>query len=64
MKQLKTILLLISLMVFGAVGAQIQNPVNVKVSFKKVSSSEAELIFDAVIDAGWHMYSTQVRKWP
>ena len=60
MKQLKTILLLISLMVFGAVGAQIQNPVNVKVSFKKVSSSEAELIFDAVIDAGWHMYSTQV----
>lgn len=59
MKQLKTLLLLISLLVFGTAAAQIQNPVNVKVSFKKVSPTEAELVFDAVIDAGWHMYSTQ-----
>ena len=34
--------------------------VKVTQQLKQVSDTQAELVFDAVIDAGWHMYSTQV----
>lgn len=41
-----------------AVAAQMQDPVHFKVSQKKVSPTELEVIFTGRIDKGWHVYST------
>lgn len=41
------------------VGAQMQQPVKVQAQLKEVSPSEAEIIFNATIADGWHMYSTK-----
>lgn len=41
-----------------AAAAQIQDPVHFKVSQKKVSPTELEVIFTGRIDNGWHVYST------
>ena len=38
--------------------AQMQDPVHVRSELKKISDTEAELLFSATIDAGWHIYST------
>jgi len=38
--------------------AQMQDPVHVRSELKKISDTEAELLFSATIDAGWHVYST------
>ena len=56
MKRLTAISFL--LMVFFAVQAQMQDPVHVRSELKKISDTEAELLFSATIDAGWHIYST------
>ena len=40
--------------------AQMQDPVHFRSELKKTSDSEAELIFSATIDAGWHVYSTNL----
>lgn len=40
--------------------AQFANPVKVSTSIKETSASEAIITFTASIEAGWHMYSTQV----
>ena len=40
--------------------AQMPNPVNVKAQLKEISPDEAQLVFDATIGSGWHMYSTNV----
>src|ERR1051326_7463005 len=37
--------------------AQIQNPVKWKFTVNKISETEAELIFKASIEPGWHLYS-------
>lgn len=40
--------------------AQMANPVKVQSQLKEVSATEAELVFNASIESGWHMYSTEV----
>ena len=40
--------------------AQIQEPVKFKTELKKISDVEAEIIFTASIDEGWHVYSTDL----
>jgi len=40
--------------------AQMQDPVHFSVSKKQVSPTELDVIFSARIDAGWHLYSTDL----
>lgn len=40
--------------------AQIQEPVKFKYELKTLSAGEAEAIFTAAIDKGWHVYSTDL----
>lgn len=60
MRQLRNVLAMVALLMTSMAGAQMQSPVQVKSSLKMISDTEAEIIFDAVIEAGWHMYSTNV----
>jgi thiol:disulfide interchange protein DsbD len=39
---------------------QVLTPVKWSFSFKSISKSEAELIFTATIDKGWHLYSQDI----
>ena len=52
--------LVLMLFVVLITNAQIQDPVKVKTEFNKISDTEAEIIFNATIDAGWHLYSTEL----
>ena len=58
----KTFLLSCLLMVVSltSVFAQIQDPVQFKTELKKISETEAQIIFTGTIDAGWHVYSTEL----
>ena len=58
MKKIYSFLLLSLLTI--ATFAQIQDPVVFDVSFNKISDIEAEIVFDGQIDAGWHVYSTDL----
>ena len=40
--------------------AQIQDPVQFKTEWKKISDTEAQIVFTGIIDAGWHVYSTDL----
>lgn len=40
--------------------AQIQEPVKFKTELKNVSATEAEIVFTASIEQGWHVYSTDL----
>ena len=40
--------------------AQIQDPVKFKTEFNTLSDTEAEIVFTAAIDKGWHVYSTEL----
>ena len=40
--------------------AQIQDPIKFKTEWNKISETEAEIIFNATIDKGWHVYSTEL----
>ena len=40
--------------------AQIQEPVKFNSELKRNSETEAEIVFNAVIDKGWHVYSTEL----
>lgn len=40
--------------------AQIQEPVKFNSELKRNSETEAEIVFHAVIDKGWHVYSTEL----
>ena len=56
MKKLLTIwVLLVAVM---ATKAQMMDPVHFTTQLKDLKNGEAELIFKATIDAGWHVYST------
>ncbi len=56
MKKLLTIwMLLVAVM---AANAQMMDPVHFTTQLKDLKNGEAELIFKATIDAGWHVYST------
>ena len=58
----KNILLtcLLALVCVCPVLAQMQEPVKFKTELRKISDHEAELVFNATIDAGWHLYSTDL----
>ena len=58
----KTFLLSCLLMVLGftTAFAQIQDPVQFKTEWKKISDTEAQIVFTGVIDEGWHVYSTDL----
>lgn len=49
-------LLLLSL----CVSAQVFDPVSFKTDFKKLADDEAEIVFTAVIESDWHLYSTDL----
>ena len=51
---------MIFLIASAVVFAQMTNPVKVQSQLKEVSATEAELVFNASIEPGWHMYSTEV----
>ena len=40
--------------------AQIQEPVEFKTELKTISDTEAQIVFTGNIDAGWHVYSTDL----
>ena len=56
MKKLLTILILMVAVLTAE--AQLQDPVHFRSELKRISDTEAELLFQATIDAGWHVYST------
>lgn len=55
-------LLFLLLMLIGwiPVVAQIQDPVQFKSEWQSLSETEAQIVFTADIDAGWHVYSTDL----
>lgn len=59
---LRILLTFFLLLGLTSVQAQIYTPVKWAFSSKKISDSEAELIFSATIDKGWHLYSQFVIK--
>ena len=56
MKKLLTILIGLTAVLTAA--AQMQDPIHFHSELKRISDTEAELLFQATIDAGWHVYST------
>ena len=40
--------------------AQIQEPVRFKTELKTISDTEAQIVFTGKVDAGWHVYSTDL----
>ena len=58
----KVFLLSLVLTIFSYVSAfaQIQDPVQFRSEWKTVSETEAEIVFTGTIDAGWHVYSTDL----
>lgn len=61
MKNLKSFVLILLLLVTGAgLHAQMLEPVKWKTELKSLSDSEAEIIFTAAIDKGWHVYSIDI----
>ena len=51
---------LLSLCCLLVASAQMPKPVKMTVSIKETSATEAVISFNATIDPGWHMYSTNV----
>ena len=58
-KLLSTLLLLLTVV---TIHAQMQDPVHFHSELKRISDTEAELLFQATIDDGWHVYSTDLGK--
>ena len=56
----KTLLILWLMVTTLAVNAQLVNPVRFTAELKPGEGAEAEIIFHAKIDAGWHVYSTDI----
>ncbi len=54
---LSTLFLLMALL---PVIAQIQDPVQFKTELKTLSDNEVQIVFTGTIDAGWHVYSTDL----
>ena len=58
---MKKLLFPLFLLLFAvAVQAQIQDPVKFKSKLKTLAADEAEVVFTAAIDKGWHVYSTDL----
>ena len=60
MKKISTFILLCVIATLNLATAQMHNPVQFKHEFKKISDTEAQLVFTGTIDAGWHVYSTKL----
>jgi thiol:disulfide interchange protein DsbD len=56
----KTLLTWICLVIVLAVKAQMVDPVHFKAELKTGTGAEAEIVFHATIDQGWHVYSTEI----
>ena len=56
----KTLLTWICLVFVLAVKAQMVDPVHFKAELKTGNGAEAEIVFHATIDQGWHVYSTEI----
>lgn len=59
-----TFLLLLLLSSFTVVNAQIFDPVSFKTALNPLSDTEAEIVFTAIIEPGWHVYSTDLDDGP
>ena len=58
---MKKLFLLVMMMVMTvAVNAQMVNPVHFTSQLKMLKGDEAEIIFSAKIEKGWHLYSTEL----
>ncbi|MBB2146295.1 sugar transporter [Pedobacter sp. LMG 31464] len=60
---MKRITLILTLVLFSAVGAfaQLENPVSWAYSAKKISSTEAVVYIKATIEDDWHIYSQNIK---
>lgn len=56
----KITILLLSLMVVLGINAQLVDPVHFTSELKTDNGAEAEIVFHATIDQGWHVYSTEI----
>ena len=57
---MKKILSICLLLIAVVAQAQIQEPVKFKSELKTLAAGEAEIVFTATIDKGWHVYSTDL----
>ena len=57
---MKKILSICLLLIAVMAQAQIQEPVKFKSELKTLAAGEAEIVFTATIDKGWHVYSTDL----
>ena len=59
---MKRIVPLLTLYIYiGAVAlAQFQNPVNITATQKKVADDAIEIVFQGTVEAGWHVYGTDI----
>lgn len=56
----KSVCLWLFALVAMAMQAQMHEPVKFKSEWKQLSDTEAEIVFSATIDGGWHVYSTEL----
>lgn len=63
---MKKVILLLSLLLVGYAGAtaQIYDPVQFRTALNPLSDGEAEIVFSATIESGWHVYSTELGDGP
>lgn len=60
MKRIISMLLLSILYMYGGIAlGQLQDPVRWTVSTNKIDETKYEVVFDAKIDMGWHLYSSE-----
>ena len=57
---MRKILSICLLLIAVVAQAQIQEPVKFKSELKTLAAGEAEIVFTATIDKGWHVYSTDL----
>ena len=62
MKRIFTLLLMVVSVLSAS--AQMVDPVHFTTQLKELTSNEAEIIFTGKIDAGWHVYSTEMSGGP
>lgn len=60
MRLTKSALLTFFALLALTVSAQIAQPVKVTAQLKSISPTQAQIVFNATIEHGWHMYSTEV----
>ena len=56
----KTLFTLFALVLVLGIQAQIMDPVHFSSELKTGNGQEAEIVFTAKIDKGWHVYSTDI----